>query len=37
MLENLRGKVVAANHSIYRVTRHSDVVLTYLDWWIIQC
>ena len=31
MLEYSWGRVVAANHSIYRVMWHSDVVLTYLD------
>jgi len=37
MLEYSRGKVVAANHGICRgVTWHSDVVLTYLYWWIIR-
>jgi len=34
MLEYSWGTVVPANHSICRVTWHSDVVLTY--WWIIQ-
>jgi len=36
MFEYPCGKVVAANHSICRVTWHSDVVLTYFGWWIIQ-
>jgi len=36
MLDYSWGKVVAANHSICRVTWHSDVVLAYLGWWIIQ-
>jgi len=31
MLEYLWGKIVAAYHSICRVTWQSDVVLTYLD------